>query len=78
MTDIGLTGCYDNVIGMDEKVPIKRATTGIGSHFEVPNTCKSILQMMVVDIEDGRAINSYKIKKYCSSSKLHISDAIII
>jgi len=78
LTDIGLTGCYDNVIGMDEKAPIKRATTGIGSHFEVPNSCKSILQMMVVDIEDGKAINSYKIKKYCNSSKLHISDAIII
>ena len=35
-------------------------------------------EMMVVDIEDGKAINSYKIKKYCNSSKLHISDAIII
>jgi len=63
---------------ISEKAPIKRATTGIGSHFEVPNSCKSILQMMVVDIEDGKAINSYKIKKYCNSSKLHISDAIII
>ena len=31
-----------------------------------------------VAIEDGKAINSFKIKKYCNSSKLHISDAIII
>ena len=49
LTDIGLTGCRDNVIGMDSKIPIqKKATTGIGGHFEVPNSCKSILQMMVV------------------------------
>ena len=78
LTDIGLTGCFDNVIGMDSHAPIQRATTGLGSFFEVPNSCKSILQMMITDIEDGVAVNSFKLKKFCNSSKLHISDAIII
>lgn len=77
LTDIGLTGCRDNVIGMNEKVPIQKMTTGIGGHFEVPNACKSILQMMVIDIEDGKALNSFKLKKYCDRKELIKTDAII-
>ncbi len=77
LTDIGLTGCRDNVIGMDSKIPIQKVTTGIGGHFEVPNSCKSILQMMVIDIEDGKAINTFKIKKYCNNPKLFITEAYI-
>lgn len=76
LTDIGLTGCIDNVIGMESKIPIQKVTTGIGGHFEVPNSCKSILQMMVIDIEDGKAINTFKIRKYCNNSKLIISEAV--
>ena len=77
LTDIGLTGCKDNVIGMDSKIPIQKVTTGIGGHFEVPNSCKSILQMMVVDIEDGKASSAFKIKKYCNNPKLFLSEAYI-
>lgn len=77
LTDIGLTGCRDNVIGMDKKVPIQKATTGLGGHFEVPNSCKSILQIMVTDIEDGRAVNSFKLKKLCNKQELIKTDAII-
>ena len=77
LTDIGLTGCKDNVIGMDSKIPIQKVTTGIGGHFEVPNSCKSILQMMVVDIEDGKAQSAFKIKKHCNNSKLFITEAFV-
>ena len=77
LTDIGLTGCRDNVIGMDSKIPVQKVTTGIGGHFEVPNSCKSILQMMVVDIEDGKASSAFKIKKYCNNPKLFITEAFI-
>ncbi|QKF73619.1 metallophosphoesterase (YmdB domain) [Aliarcobacter faecis] len=78
LSDIGLTGCYDNVIGMDSYAPIQRATTGLGTHFEVPNSCFSILQMMIVDIKDGVAINSFKIKKLCNNSDLIITKATIL
>ena len=77
LTDIGLTGCKDNVIGMDSKIPIQKVTTGIGGHFEVPNSCKSILQMMVVDIEDGKAQSAFKIKKHCNNPKLFITEAFV-
>lgn len=76
LTDIGLTGCRDNVIGMNEKIPIQKATTGLGGHFEVPNSCKSILQIMVIDIEDGKAVNSFKLKKYCNKAELVKTEAI--
>jgi len=76
LTDIGLTGCRDNVIGMEKKVPIQKVTTGIGGHFEVPNSCKAILQMMVIDIEEGKATNSFKLKKLCDRNELIKTDAI--
>ena len=64
ITDIGLTGCRDNVIGMDAKVPIDKALTGIGGHFDIPSSCKSILQMAVIDIEDNKASSAVKLKLY--------------
>ncbi|NOQ30540.1 MAG: TIGR00282 family metallophosphoesterase [Helicobacteraceae bacterium] len=64
LSDIGLTGCRDNVIGMDEKVPIQRFLTSINSHFDVPKKCKTILQMVVMDIEDGECNKSFKIKLF--------------
>lgn len=75
LTDIGLTGCRDNIIGIDKKIPIDKAKTGIGGHFEVPNACKAILQIMVIDIEDGQATNSFKIKKLCDRKDLVITEA---
>ncbi len=77
LTDIGLTGCRDNIIGMNDKAPIQKATTGIGGHFEIPNSCKAILQMMIVDIEDGKAVNSFKLKKLCDKDELIKTEAFI-
>lgn len=76
LTDIGLTGCRDNVIGMDSKIPIEKATTGLGGHFSIPNSCKSILQMMVIDTEDGKAIDCFKLKKYCDKPNIIKTEAI--
>lgn len=76
LTDIGLTGCRDNVIGMDKKIPISKATTGLGGHFEVPNSCKSILQLMVMDIVDGKTVECFKLKKYCDKDSLIKTEAL--
>lgn len=77
VTDVGLTGCRDNVIGMDSKIPIQKALTGLGGHFNVPNSCKAIMQIVVIDInEDGQAIDGYKIKLYDDHSPRRI-EAII-
>ena len=63
-TDVGLTGCRDNVIGMDAKVPIERFLTGLPGRFDVPDKCKAMLQMIVVELEGGRAKDAYKVRAY--------------
>lgn len=77
VTDIGLSGCRDNVIGMDSYVPIKKALTGIGGHFDIPNSCKTIFQLVVVDVnEDGKATHGMKLKFF--SDREHIESQAIV
>lgn len=64
LTDIGLTGCRDNVIGMDEKVPLKQFLTGIKGHFDIPKKCKKIMQIAIMDFNDGTCTNAFKIKQF--------------
>ncbi len=65
VTDVGLTGCRDNVIGMDSKVPCQKALTGLGGHFDVPNSCKSIMQVIIINIDDdGLTKDAFKLKLY--------------
>ncbi len=62
LSDIGLSGCRDNVIGMDEKVPLKQFLTGLKGHFDIPKKCKKILQIAIMDISDGKCDSAYKLK----------------
>ena len=70
MTDIGLTGCRDNVIGMDAKVPIERFMTGLPGRFDVPASCKKILQMAVMELDGGRCVDAFKIKQFDNGRKM--------
>jgi len=77
VTDVGLTGCRDNVIGMESSVPIKKALTGLGGHFDVPNRCNTIFQLVIIDIdENGNAQDGFKVKIYNDKEEV-ISKAII-
>lgn len=77
VTDIGMTGCRDNVIGMESDIPIQKALTGIGGHFNVPNNCRSIMQIAIIDIDkDGKSSDGFKIKLYDNKSEM-ISQSII-
>ncbi|MCW9026746.1 MAG: YmdB family metallophosphoesterase [Thiovulaceae bacterium] len=64
LSDMGLTGCRDNVIGMDAKTPLKQFLTGMRGHFDIPKKCKKILQMAVMDIDAGRCSSAYKLKVF--------------
>ena len=65
VTDVGLTGCRDQVIGMDKKIPIHRFMTGLGGHFDIPKKCQEIFQFVIFEIDDeGRSKNAKKIKIY--------------
>jgi metallophosphoesterase (TIGR00282 family) len=77
VTDVGLTGCRNNVIGMQEEVPIYRATTGLSGHFKIPNDCPSILQFIVMDIENGVCYDAFKVQSYCKDHENRITKALI-
>lgn len=64
LTDIGLSGCRDNVIGMDAKVPLKQFLTGMKGHYDIPKKCKAILQLVVMDIEEGVCFEAVKLKYF--------------
>jgi len=71
VTDVGLTGCRDGVIGMGAEIPIKRFLTAIGGHFDVPDKCKRVLQMVVFELdEEGRCVGAEKIKIYDNHPKI--------
>jgi metallophosphoesterase (TIGR00282 family) len=71
VSDVGLTGCRDGVIGMAAEVPIKRFLTGLGGHFDVPKECKAILQMIVFELDDeGLCVGAEKIKIYDDQPKI--------
>lgn len=65
VTDVGLTGCRDGVIGMDKKIPIQRFMTGIGGHFDISKKCQAIFQLIVFELNDeGRGVKAEKLKIY--------------
>lgn len=75
VTDLGLTGCRDNVIGMDAKIPLQRFLTGIPGHFDVPSKCKKILQMALFELDDmGHCVSAKKIKIFDDGREL-VTDA---
>ncbi len=72
VTDVGLTGCRDNIIGMDMQEPIRRFLTGLPARYEVPDKCKAIFQMVVFEFQKGRCVEAYKIKYYDNGVSLKL------
>ena len=62
LTDIGLTGCRDNVIGMEIEAPIKFMLTGRKSKFEVPNNCKMVLNALFMKTEGQKVVEAERIR----------------
>jgi len=62
LTDIGITGCMDNVIGMKSNAPIEHMLTGLKHHFDVPDNCGSIMQCLIIETNGKNAKAAFKIK----------------
>jgi len=73
VSDVGLTGCRDGVIGMDIKEPIDRFLSSVSSKFDIPKKCKKILQAVVLEIKEEKTVNAFKIKIYEEQEKILIS-----
>jgi len=76
LTDIGLSGCRDNVIGMDQKIPLKQFLTGLKGHFDIPNSCKKILQIAIMNFDNGVCSKAFKLK-YFDDGRVLKTDAWI-
>lgn len=76
LSDIGLTGCRDNIIGMDKQAPLKQFLTGVKNRFDIPKNCKKILQIAILDLKDGKCTNAYKLKVF-DDSRVFKTDAWI-
>ncbi len=65
VTDVGMTGCRDNSLGMDVKEVLDRFLTGVSGRFDVPNQCKKILQMVIFELDsEGKCTEAFKVKTY--------------
>ena len=63
ITDIGMTGCNSGVIGVKKEAAIYRFMTGIAKSFDIDDKCRDkILQLLIIDMDNGLATNSFKIK----------------
>ena len=62
LTDIGLSGCMDNVIGMEEKAPILHMLTGLKHNFDVKDKCKKIFQALLLKINSKKTLEAKKLK----------------
>ncbi|MBU0721368.1 YmdB family metallophosphoesterase [bacterium] len=76
LSDIGLSGCRDNVIGMDKQVPLKQFLTGMKGHFDIPKSCRKILQIAIMDFSEGVCERAFKLK-YFDDGRILRTDAWI-
>ena len=56
MTDVGMCGCYDSVIGMDKPEIIRRFASGLRSERPHPSTGDPSLCAIFVETDDGSGL----------------------
>lgn len=64
VSDVGMVGARESVIGMEAKEPIERFLTGIPNRLSVPQKSgiPSIFQMIVCETKGGKCIKGFKLK----------------
>ncbi len=62
LTDIGLSGCRDNVIGMEAKAPIAHMLTGLKHNFDVKEKCQKIFQALLIKTDGKKTVEAKKLK----------------
>lgn len=52
LTDVGMTGPYDAILGMDRNAVVKKFLTGLPVRFDVPKNGRKLLSACIIDIHD--------------------------
>jgi metallophosphoesterase (TIGR00282 family) len=56
MSDVGMTGPYDGILGMDREIVLKKFLTGLPARFEVPKTGRSQLSAVCIEIDKKNGV----------------------
>ncbi|MEF3191263.1 MAG: YmdB family metallophosphoesterase [Campylobacterales bacterium] len=75
VTDVGLTGCSDNVIGMELEASFRRQRFALPGGMRMPENCKAHLQMIVMEFEGRRCNHALKLKG-CESDGWRITQEV--
>lgn len=62
VSDVGLSGAREGVIGMDGDISVAGFKSGLKQSFKVNKSYKKIFQMIVFDLEEGRCVRGFKLK----------------
>ncbi|QOQ88177.1 YmdB family metallophosphoesterase [Campylobacter corcagiensis] len=62
VSDAGLVGARQGVIGMDGDISVAGFKSGLKQSFKVNNTYKKIFQMIIVEVLDGKSSDVFKVK----------------
>ncbi|WP_419883883.1 TIGR00282 family metallophosphoesterase [Peribacillus sp. B-H-3] len=52
LSDAGMTGPYDGILGMEKEAVIHRFLTSLPVRFEVPKTGRTVLSAVLIDIDE--------------------------
>lgn len=75
-SDVGLSGAFDGVIGMDKEAPIKTFLTGFKHSFKVNERCRRIFQMIVFECEEGRCVDAFKVRVIDDIEDMQVQNAL--
>lgn len=51
MSDVGMTGPYDGILGMDREIVLRRFLTGMPARFETPKSGRAQLSAVAIEID---------------------------
>jgi metallophosphoesterase (TIGR00282 family) len=76
ITDVGMTGCYDSVIGMDTQKSLKRFVQKLPERFEVAQGLGTICGVLL-DLDEGtglcRTITRLRVDENISQAKIRVA-----
>ena len=65
ITDAGMTGIFDSVIGYNEKIAIQKFLTQMPKKHEVKTKGKLVIQGVIVELDsEGKAVNIERLKNF--------------
>ncbi|MFN7065837.1 MAG: TIGR00282 family metallophosphoesterase [Aquificaceae bacterium] len=72
VSDVGMTGCWYSVIGMEPQEPINRFTTGLPQKYKVEEKEDLVVNALLVEVDDikGKAKSIQRLQQYITREEL--------